>query len=111
MSLEHCSGKYLVAALSGLALAACSPNASTAASPQAAASTAAAAVTTAPLVTGLPDFTALVQTYGPAVVNVQVTASRPQRGGQEDMLRDRLRQFGFPMPDMPQDRGDPIRAG
>jgi serine protease Do len=101
MSLDRCSGKYMVAVLSGLALAACSPGNSSAAQPPTGATTAAAALTTAPLVTGLPDFTALVDTYGPAVVNVKVTASRPQRG-QDDMLRDRLRQFGLPLPEMPQ---------
>ena len=33
----------------------------------------------APLVTGLPDFTALVEHYGPAVVNVQVTEAPRRR--------------------------------
>jgi serine protease Do len=110
MSLERCSGNYLVTALSSFALAACSPNTSTASAPPVAAAATAAAVTSAPLVTGVPDFTALVQAYGQAVVNVKVTASRPQRGGQDDMLRDRLRQFGLPMPDMPQDQG-PMPSG
>jgi serine protease Do len=112
MSLERCSGKYMLAVLSGLALAACSTGNSSAAQPPMGTSTAAAAVTTAPLVTGLPDFTALVDTYGPAVVNVKVTASRPQ-SGQNDMLRDRLRQFGLPMPDMPDmpQGGVPAPAG
>ncbi len=59
---------------------------------------------------GLPDFTALVQACGPAVVNVQVTGKRAQQGSGEDLLRDRLRQFGLPIPDMPQDQG-PIPRG
>ncbi|MEO6080525.1 MAG: DegQ family serine endoprotease [Steroidobacteraceae bacterium] len=100
MFLKSCSGRYLVPALSALALSACSPNASTASPARVAAPP--IAVPAAPLVPGLPDFTGLVQTYGPAVVNVQVTAKRPQRGGQEEMMRDRLRQFGIPMPDLPQ---------
>ena len=54
MSVERCSGRYFMLALSGLVLAACSPNASTAVPPVqvAAPAMAAAAVTTAPLVTG-----------------------------------------------------------
>lgn len=112
MSLERCSGRYLVAILGGFALAACSPKPSTAAAPQVAAPTtvAAAEATSAPMVSGVPDFTALVQAYGQAVVNVQVTASRPQRGSQDDFFRDRLREFGLPIPDLPQDQG-PVPRG
>jgi serine protease Do len=82
MSVERSNGRYLFLALSSLALAACSSSNSTAApATYAAAPVAAAAATTAPLVTGLPDFTALVERYGPAVVNVEVTEKRPERQG------------------------------
>jgi serine protease Do len=83
MSVERCNGRYFLLALSSLALAACSSSNSTAApaAQSAAPVVAAAAVTTAPLVTGLPDFTALVERYGPAVVNVGVTEKRSAAQG------------------------------
>ena len=82
MSVERCTGRFLLAALSGIVLSACSPSASTAVPPVSlgqapTAAPPAAAAPVAPLVTGLPDFTQLVERYGPAVVNVQVD-SRPQ---------------------------------
>jgi serine protease Do len=94
MSVRNSSGRLLLALVSGAVLSACSPSASTAVPPVETASTPAAAVLPAaaqavaatppaaaapmqPLVTGLPDFTRLVETYGPAVVNVRVEA-RPQ---------------------------------
>jgi serine protease Do len=113
ISLERCSGRFLAWGLSALILTACSPGASNAAPSEVAAPAAAAtAVTNAPLVSGLPDFTALVQTYGPAVVNVRVEDRRSERGSsqQEDMLRDRLRQFGIPFPDIPEGQRQPQRG-
>jgi serine protease Do len=113
ISIEHCSGRFLAWGLGALVLSACSLGASEAASSQVAApSASAAAVTNAPLVSGLPDFTGLVQAYGPAVVNVRVEERRPERRGsqQEDMLRDRLRQFGFPFPDIPDAEPTPQRG-
>src|SRR5690242_13885647 len=110
MSVERCNGRYLMLALSSLALAACgSSTAAPAAQSAAAPVVAAAAVTTAPLVTGLPDFTALVEHYGPAVVNVQVTEKRSQqmRGG--DPRNDFFRQFGIP--NMPGEDDDQPRRG
>lgn len=91
MSVEHCNGKYnIVLAFSALALAACSASASPTSTAQAVVpAAAAAAVTTAPLVTGLPDFTRLVETYGPAVVNVQVTEEN-KRDARSELFR------GFP---------------
>jgi serine protease Do len=71
---------------------------------------AAAAITTAPLVTGLPDFTALVERYGPAVVNVEVTEKRQLRGV-ADPLGDLRRRFGIPMPDVPQGEAQPEQHG
>jgi serine protease Do len=59
---------------------------------------------TAPLVTGLPDFTALVDRYGPAVVNISVSGN--VKVSQEDSQMqqgDPLSQFfrGQPMPKAP----------
>jgi serine protease Do len=96
MSIER-YGKYFLFAVSSLAVAACSSSNAAPAHMSAVPAAAAAAVTTAPLVTGLPDFTALVETYGPAVVNVEVTEERQQvRGGDP---RDLFRQFGLEIPD------------
>src|SRR5690606_24756053 len=53
-----------------------------------------------PLVTGLPDFTALVERYGPAVVNVRVEvrpqARESQRRAPPGIPEEFLRQFGMP---------------
>ena len=54
-----------------------------------------------PLVSGLPDFTALVEHYGPAVVNVQVTEGRARTRGtegpdQNDPFGDFFRRWGLP---------------
>ena len=109
MSMDRVSFKYVVIAISGLVLSACSRTAATAVPPVAAAApvTAAAAAggPAAPVVTGLPDFTALVEHYGPAVVNVQVTEGRPQtqaRGPQggdpSDPFNEFFRRFGIPNP-------------
>src|SRR5690242_20598278 len=85
-SVERCSGRFLLVVLSGLVLSACSPNASTAVpSVQNTVAGPAPAATAPPIVSGLPDFTALVERYGPAVVNVQVTEGRSRtRGGTEE---------------------------
>jgi serine protease Do len=59
----------------------------------------------APLVSGLPDFTALVDRYGPAVVNISVSGSVKvsQQESQMPGLPGDLSQFfhGFPMPKAP----------
>ena len=69
-----------------------------------------------PLVTGLPDFTALVDHYGPAVVNVQVTEGRQRNqrssegfGGPQDPFGDFFRRFGIP--NSPQQRNQPPARG
>jgi serine protease Do len=113
MSVDRYSGKFFLALVGGIALSACSPKASTAVPPvfAAAAPTAAppaSAAPVAPLVTGLPDFTALVDHYGPAVVNVKIN-QRPERSPQSrrgpqqrqappepDNPLDWFRQFGLP---------------
>lgn len=96
MSVRNSSGRLLLALVSGAVLSACSPSASTAVPPVETASTPvpallpvaaqavaatppAAAAPMQPLVTGLPDFTRLVEAYGPAVVNVRVEASNSAR--------------------------------
>jgi len=111
-----------VALLSG-ALAACSPQSSTAASAAQSASGAPASVAaappaerTAPLVQGLPDFAPLVEAYGPAVVNVSVVSRRESRGGfqgppgmsPDDPFYEFFRRFGIPTPrgELPPARGE-----
>jgi serine protease Do len=117
MSVNNTSGRLLMALVGGAFLSACSPSASTAVPPVETADaataamlpTAAQAVATPPpvaapvqpLVTGLPDFTALVERYGPAVVNVRVD-TRPQARESDrrippgSPLDDFLRRFGIP---------------
>ena len=120
MSFDRCSGRIFLAVLGGLALSACSPNASTAVPPVTAAAApviaAAPAPAGTPMVTGLPDFTALVDHYGPAVVNVQVTEGRPRNqrgsegfGGPQDPFGDFFRRFGIP--NVPQQRNQPPARG
>jgi serine protease Do len=121
MSVDRCSGRYLLVVLSGMALSACSPSASTAVPPVQVAAPVAAAPAP-PLVTGLPDFTALVERYGSAVVNVQVTertqpvqGQRGQEGpGQNDPFGEFFRRFGIPnapnMPNMPRGNAPPARG-
>ena len=62
----------------------------------------AARVAEAPPVVSMPDFSALVEHYGPAVVNVEVVERPPTsgRGGPEadDPLNDFFRRFGIPNP-------------
>ena len=112
-----------VAILCG-ALVACSPRSSTAAPPPSQSSPPAvagaalpAAATAAPLVQGLPDFSALVERYGPAVVNVDVVSRRESRGqtrgmpgmSPDDPFYDFFRRFGIPTPrggDLPPARGE-----
>jgi len=108
MSVQRSGSRFVLALVSGAVLSACSPSASTAVPPvevtnlppagallpmaaQAVASPPGAAAPVEPMVTGLPDFTRLVEVYGPAVVNVRVkekveSAVRPQRSPFEDLL-------------------------
>ncbi|MBS0578365.1 MAG: DegQ family serine endoprotease [Proteobacteria bacterium] len=56
-----------------------------------------------PMVRALPDFTQLVERYGPAVVNVEVVEkARPAAGGNglspDDPFYDFFRRFGLPAP-------------
>ncbi len=54
----------------------------------------------------LPDFSALVERYGPAVVNVQVLEHSQSSGGDsgdesDDPFNDFFRRFGIPAPNVP----------
>jgi serine protease Do len=96
-------------------LAACSPQSSTAAPAQAAQAAPAAntSVPAQPLVRGLPDFTALVEQVGPAVVNVTVVEKRqrnPMAGfgspfSDNDPFSDFFRQFQQQPRDLPPEEG------
>jgi serine protease Do len=68
------------------------------------------------MVRSLPDFSQLVERYGPAVVNVEVV-EKPQSGGgipglsPNDPFYDFFRRFGIPTPDQgPQGRQAPVRG-
>ena len=64
----------------------------------------------------LPDFSALVERYGPAVVNVEVVEKAQAGGGipglsPNDPFYDFFRRFGIPTPDQgPQGRQAPVRG-
>jgi serine protease Do len=106
MTQERNGGRFIGVLLMGALLSACSGPASTAipaSTPPAAQAPGPAAST--PVVTGLPDFTALVERFGPAVVNVQVTEKRAEtqnvRGGPQgidpnDPFYDFFKRFGIP---------------
>jgi serine protease Do len=126
MSVDRCKGKFFLAVLSGVVLSACSPSASTAVPPVFAAqpptaAPPATAAPVAPLVSGLPDFTALVERYGPAVVNVKVnqrparavpsrSAPAPDDDEPGDALGEFLRRFGMPSPNGPRGQQPPQRG-
>src|ERR1700747_3201516 len=67
-------------------------------------------------VRALPDFSQLVERYGPAVVNVEVVEKAQQGGGipglsPNDPFYDFFRRFGIPTPDQgPQGRQAPVRG-
>ena len=74
----------------------------------AAASQAVTPPTAAPIVTGLPDFTRLVERVGPAVVNISAEIAPAQRNPRSQMppgFEEFFRQFGMPMPGMPDGPG------
>ncbi len=107
MTQERNGGKLLGVLLLGTMLSACSGPASTAVPGIQSAAAQPAPPASTPLVQGLPDFTALVERFGPAVVNVQVTEKRaePQaaRGAPpglspNDPFYDFFRRFGIPNP-------------
>ncbi|HET6436539.1 MAG TPA: DegQ family serine endoprotease [Anaeromyxobacter sp.] len=60
----------------------------------------------------LPDFSAIVRQYGPAVVNVSVVQNPSQgNNGMSGPDQDFLRRFGIPFPFGPQSRGDQVARG
>src|SRR6516225_2341415 len=75
-----------------------------------------AAPSTDAVVRALPDFSALVERYGPAVVNVEVVEKAQPSGGipglsPNDPFYDFFRRFGIPTPDQgPQGRQAPVRG-
>jgi serine protease Do len=64
----------------------------------------------------LPDFSPLVEKYGPAVVNVEVVEKAQAQGGPQglspnDPFYDFFRRFGIPTPDQgPRGNGPPVRG-
>jgi serine protease Do len=118
--------------LFALALAACSrdlsagsPAAGTAVDPPplgtapvaAAAAPPGTAAAAEPMMRALPDFSQLVDRYGPAVVNVEVV-EKPQQGGgiqglsPTDPFYDFFRRFGIPAPGQqgPRERPPPVKG-
>jgi serine protease Do len=102
-----------------IALAACSGDSNAQGShPQNAAAPAVAQVPTAEgMVRALPDFSPLVEKYGPAVVNVEVVEkSQPAAGGPpglspNDPFYDFFRRFGIPTPDQgPRGNAPPVHG-
>jgi len=105
-----------------IALAACSGDLSAQASrPQAQAAPTAPSVPSVPAVEStvraLPDFSPLVEKYGPAVVNVEVVEkAQPATGGPQglspnDPFYDFFRRFGIPTPDQgPRGNAPPVRG-
>jgi serine protease Do len=115
MTVDRFGRKAVIALVASSVLSACSPPASTAVPPVAAGSPATGGAVSAPLVQGLPDFTALVDRYGPAVVNVQVTEGRatptqgrgnprgadPRGMDPNDPFSEFFKRFGIPNPNAP----------
>src|SRR5258708_39922667 len=88
MSLQWSARRAALVFVTSIALAACSGSSSAQTAPQAAAPTRAAAEASpnaeAPLITTLPDFSPLVERYGPAVVNVEVVERAQQQSGSSE---------------------------
>ena len=59
----------------------------------------------------LPDFTGLVEKYGPAVVNVQATGSVDTQGADLQDVPEIFRRFFGPMPPQRPDRGERVSMG
>ena len=102
----HRSSTLAAAIVATLGLAACSPDFASLAtgSTTAAAAVEAPSAANAPMVTGLPNFSTLVERYGPAVVNVTVVekaepvSNSPRGMSPEDPFYDFFRRFGQQMP-------------
>ena len=124
MSVSRPTRRALSLLCVSIALGACStdlsaqPAASPAAAGAARVPTAAAAPVPEAMVHGLPDFSPLVDKYGPAVVNVEVV-EKAQQGGPNglspnDPFFDFFRRFGIPGPDQggggPRGSQPPVRG-
>jgi len=110
MSFQWSARRVAFVFLTTLSLVACSGSSSAQTAPQGAARAAEppARESNEPLqVAGLPDFSVLVERYGPAVVNVEVVERSAQaaggegQGGEEDPFNDFFRRFGIPGPNIP----------
>ena len=122
MTKERNGGRLIGVLLVGAMLSACSGTAATAVPATGAAPPAQSASQTAapatPLVSGLPDFSVLVERFGPAVVNVQVTEKPrdvqvrgPQGANPNDPFNDFFRRFGIPNPNGGSPRNAPPARG
>jgi serine protease Do len=120
MSVPRPTGRALSVLCVSIALGACSSDLSAqTAAPQAATGSPSHVPTAAPsteaLVRALPDFSPLVDKYGPAVVNVEVI-EKAQQGGTgglspNDPFFDFFRRFGIPGPDQaPRGNQPPVRG-
>jgi serine protease Do len=107
----------LIAPLACLLLfAACSGNSGNAEAQQVSERASGSADTRADVTRELPDFAALVERYGNAVVNVEVIgtarAFTSMPGGQtEDPLAEFFKRFGIPMPGLPPEGSAPLLRG
>jgi len=115
IALGACSRNLSAQSATAPAVAAAAQPGAAAAQPGAAAAPA-SAPPAEPMVRSLPDFSQLVDRYGPAVVNVEVVEKAPAGGGIQglspnDPLYDFFRRFGVPAPDQGQrERPPPARA-
>jgi len=103
MSLQWSARRAALVFLTSVSLVACSGSSSAQPAPQAAPRAADPPAAEAS-VAGLPDFSALVERYGPAVVNVEVVERSQQaseEGQGEDPFNDFFRRFGIPGPNIP----------
>jgi serine protease Do len=118
MSFQWSARRAALLFVSAVALAACSGSSSaqTATQSQAPAPRVSEpAGSEAPMVS-LPDFSALVERYGPAVVNVEVVeraqqaSTEPGEGGSDDPFNDFFRRFGIPGPNFSPRNSPPARG-
>src|SRR5215469_12635480 len=103
VALAACS-RELSAQSALTASAATAPPVAAASASGASGAPASASAAESPVVRSLPDFSTLVDRYGPAVVNVEVTEKAQAGGGIQglspnDPFYDFFRRFGIPPPD------------
>jgi serine protease Do len=119
LALAACSRDLSAQSAGGAAsatVAAAAPAAAQSAVPPVATAPAGSAAPGEPLVRGLPDFSQLVDRYGPAVVNVEVIEKSQAGGGIQglspnDPFYDFFRRFGIPSPDQGQREHQPPVKG